>query len=334
MTTPAPSPTASVAPASSSVSTTTTQSTTTAASVSGKVVYMTYFSSSHGFEIKTSTGALKWIYANSYTKWTYNGLTLKLGDYVSANGSWSNSNTLVASSITLSSTATSSTSTTTTTTTVAPTSSTMWHIGSSYVLPATSDGQYQKPTISGSSANFSLIRNYNGTNNYRNQMNPTISGSLVRLTAGTTYDWKFQTVANMSPDVNYSQNLIWQIHDYNAGTSPNTVLGTQNINDGGTVWYFHGGSGTWKGKYTKGATDTWEIQVKISTGSTGTEKLYRNGALVASFTGANYSTSSQGYPWWNFGPYEWDWKSNHSSGQISNLPSLDFVFNYLNFGKI
>jgi hypothetical protein len=165
-------------------------------------------------------------------------------------------------------------------------------------------------------------------------MNPTQSGSLLRLSPGVTYDWKFQTVANMAPDVNYSQNLIWQIHDYNAGTSPITVLGTQNINDGTTVWYFHGGSGTWKGTYTQGATDTWEIQVKIAADSTGTEKLYRNGVLVSSQTGANYSASSQGNPWWNFGPYEWDWKSTHSSGQISNLTSLDFKFNYMNFGTL
>lgn len=204
------------------------------------------------------------------------------------------------------------------------------------MLPSTSDGQYQQPTFinNGTGADFSLIRNYNGTDNYRNQMNPTSGGSLLRLTAGTTYDWKFQTVANMAPDVNDSQNLIWQIHDYNAGTSPITVLGTQNINDGTTVWYFHGGSGTWKGTYKQGETDNWEIQVKIATDSTGTEKLWRNGVLVSSQTGANYSTSSQGYPWWNFGPYEWDWKSTHSSGQISNLTSLDFVFNQMNFGIV
>ena len=206
----------------------------------------------------------------------------------------------------------------------------IWQIGDSYVLPAQSDGQYQAPTFinGGSGANFQLTRNYNGTNNYRNQMNPTQSGSLVRLSPGSTYNWKFQTVANMASDANFSQNLIWQIHDYNAGTSPICVLGTQNINDGKTVWYWTCG-GTWKGSYTEGATDTWQIQATISDTSSGLEKLYRNGSLVASHTGANYSTSSQGNPWWNFGPYEWDWKSNHPSGQVSNLSSLDFVFNYM-----
>lgn len=213
----------------------------------------------------------------------------------------------------------------------------IWHIGNSYVLPSTSDGDYQKPTSidSNNGIDFSMTRNYNGTNNYRNQVNPTnSSGSLLRLTPGTTYDWKFQTVANMAPDVNGSQNLIWQIHDYNAGTSPITVLGTQNINDGGTVWYFHSGGGTWKGKYTQGAVDNWEIRIKIASDSTGTEMLYRNGALVTSQTGANYSTQSQGNPWWNFGPYEWDWKSTATSGQVSDLSSLDFVFNQMNFGSI
>ena len=184
----------------------------------------------------------------------------------------------------------------------------------------------------GTGADFSMTRNYDGQDNYRDQMNPTQNGSLLRLAPGTTYDWKFQTVANMASDANYSQNLIWQIHDYNAGTSPITVLGTQNINDGKTVWYFHSGAGTWKGAYAPGETDNWEIQVKISSSSTGTAKLYRNGVLVSSQTGANYSTSSQGDPWWNFGPYEWDWKSTHSSGQISDLTSLDFAFNSMNFG--
>lgn len=218
----------------------------------------------------------------------------------------------------------------------APTSATMWHIGQSYVFPATSDGDYQHPTLinGGAGADFSMTRNYEGTNDYRNQMNPTIGGSVIRLTPGVTYDWKFQTVANMQPDANFSQNLIFQIHDYNAGTSPITVLGTQNINNGRTVWYFHSGSGTWTGTYTYGATDTWEIQVKISDSGAGVEKLYRNGALVSSQAGSNYSTSSQGNPWWNFGPYEWDWKSTHSTGQISNLNSLDFKFNYMIFGKI
>lgn len=305
-------------------------------SVSGSNITLTgtvAYKISGGFTIQGGSGVgYLHIYTPSST--TYSGAKPYAGEYVKVVGTGSVRTSVTASSVTQISS--SSTATPAPTVTSAPTtsSSTMWHIGNSYVLPSTSDGQYQKPAVSGTSADFSLIRNYNGTNNYRNQMNPTINGSLIRLTAGTTYDWKFTTVANMAPDVNYSQNLIWQIHDYNAGTSPITVLGTQNINDGHTVWYFHGPSGTWKGTYTQGATDNWEIQVKVSSGSTGTAKLWRNGVLVSSQTGANYSTSSQGYPWWNFGPYEWDWKSNHSSGQISNLTKLDFAFKSLNFGKI
>lgn len=291
-----------------------------------------------GFQIQGGSGVgYEHILTNSSTIFVgskpYKGENVE----VVASGTLS-SGTLTASKVTQISstgvTATPKPSTTAAPTSGAPTSGTLWHIGQSYVLPSTSDGDYQRPAVSGSSANFSMTRNYDGTNNYRNQMNPTIGGSLIRLTPGVTYDWKFQTVANMQPDANYSQNLIFQIHDYNAGTSPITVLGTQNINNGRTVWYFHSGSGTWTGAYTYGATDTWEIQVRVSDSGAGMEKLYRNGVLVSSQAGSNYSTSSQGDPWWNFGPYEWDWKSNHSSGQISDLTSLDFKFNYLNFAKI
>lgn len=210
----------------------------------------------------------------------------------------------------------------------------LWSIGDSYALPSQNDGQYQHPSPinGGTGLRFSLIRNYNGANNYRNQVNPTSGGALLRLSDGVTYDWKFQTVANMAPDVDGSQNLIWQIHDYDAGTSPITVLGTQNINDGSTVWYFSSGGGTWKGTYAQGATDNWEIRIRVASDNSGTAQLWRNGALVSNQRGPNYSAQSRGAPWWNFGPYEWSWKSSAPRSQISALATLDFLFNQMDFG--
>jgi len=119
-----------------SVALSSTQPTTTASSATGsptlvgQIDYMTYYSSSHEFHVKTSSGASYWIYAGTGTQWTYNGLTLKVGDWASATGSWTNSTTLNAGSITLTSTQPSSSggTTTTTTSTPAPTSGAPKHV--------------------------------------------------------------------------------------------------------------------------------------------------------------------------------------------------------------
>jgi hypothetical protein len=41
------------------------------------------------------------VYTSSSTQWVKNGLTVKAGDYVSLTGTWSNSTTFKASSVTL-----------------------------------------------------------------------------------------------------------------------------------------------------------------------------------------------------------------------------------------
>lgn len=87
-----------------------TMSTTSTTSLVGQVVYMTYFSSTHEFQIKTTTGTAEWIATGSNTSWSYNGLTLKVGDWVTATGSTSGT-ILSATSVSLSSTKPSSTTT-------------------------------------------------------------------------------------------------------------------------------------------------------------------------------------------------------------------------------
>jgi hypothetical protein len=88
----------------------TTMSTTSATVLVGQVDYMTYFSSTHEFQIETTSGSHYWIYAPS-AAWTYNGLTLKVGVWVTASGSLSFT-TLTASSISLSSSQPATSSTT------------------------------------------------------------------------------------------------------------------------------------------------------------------------------------------------------------------------------
>src|SRR5579872_2204886 len=78
-----------------------TLSSTQPPALAGQLAYMTFFSGSHEFAVKTSTGAYYWILTSSSTLWNYNGETLKVGDSVSANGAWKSSTTLAASSVTL-----------------------------------------------------------------------------------------------------------------------------------------------------------------------------------------------------------------------------------------
>lgn len=89
-------------PLASSSSSIGTMSTASSTSLIGKVDYMTYYSSSHKFQIKTTSGSYYWIYAPSGTQWSYNGLTLKVGVWVTASGSWGDNTTLDATSVSLS----------------------------------------------------------------------------------------------------------------------------------------------------------------------------------------------------------------------------------------
>jgi phosphatidylinositol-3-phosphatase len=131
--TPAPTVTATPAP------------TTSGTSLSGQITYSTYFTSSGEFQMKTSSGALVWVYTSSSTQWTKNGLTVKPGDYVKVGGSFTNSTSFKASSVTLS---TSSLATAT----PAPTSGTSVNGQIVYCTYFASSGEFQIKTTSGTLA--------------------------------------------------------------------------------------------------------------------------------------------------------------------------------------
>ncbi|HLI95338.1 MAG TPA: hypothetical protein VKT72_04525 [Candidatus Baltobacteraceae bacterium] len=74
---------------------------TSSSSLVGKIVYATYYSTAHEFQIETSSG-FYWVQALPTTQWSYNGLTVRVGVWATASGSWKTSTTLDASSISLS----------------------------------------------------------------------------------------------------------------------------------------------------------------------------------------------------------------------------------------
>jgi hypothetical protein len=130
---PTPAPTASA----------TTSPTTTGTNLSGQITYAAYFASSGKFQIKTSSGSLVWVATSSSTHWTYNGLTVKTGDYVALSGSWANSTTFNANSVTLSASAA----------TPAPTTSGTSVNGKiTYCTYFASTGEFQIKTTSGTLA--------------------------------------------------------------------------------------------------------------------------------------------------------------------------------------
>ena len=205
----------------------------------------------------------------------------------------------------------------------AASSTVLWHIGDP-AHPATG-GQCGAPTYpTSTSANFVLVR---GGDCMRNQLNPIGNGGsgTYFLNPGQTYTWTFQTVTHMGIDTGqYTQRLIWQIHQYNCGMSPNTVLGIENLTGGSTGqrWYWLAGGKTFTMSYTEGATDNWEVIARIDNSSYGTEELYRNGSLIASTSGSNFTCGSK--PFWNFGPYEWQWVNG---GASSSLTRVEILFN-------
>jgi hypothetical protein len=200
----------------------------------------------------------------------------------------------------------------------------LWQIGSPWVIANT--GQCGTPTFpTPTSADFVLVRN--GMSCQRNQLNPVGNGSdsVYRLTDGQVYEWDFQTTTNMGIDSGkYSQRLIFQIHQYACGASPNTVLGIQNLT-GTQEWYILSGGKTVTLPYVEGATDTWKFVAKIAPDSTGTEQWWHNGTLAMDTTGSNFTCGTN--PFWNFGPYMWNWLNQ--GGGTSALNQVEILFDYM-----
>ena len=93
-----PAPQSSAQPSATTAASTTTQSYT----LVGKITYSTFFASSGEFQVKNSSGTAIWVYTNSSTQWTKNGLTLAVGQYAGVNGTFKSSTAVNASGVTLS----------------------------------------------------------------------------------------------------------------------------------------------------------------------------------------------------------------------------------------
>lgn len=197
----------------------------------------------------------------------------------------------------------------------------LWQVGGSWVVAH--DGQCGAPTFpTPTSADFVLVRNGKGCK--RNQLNPVGNGGsgVYRLNDGQVYTWRFVTVTHMQVDNGkYSQRLVFQIHQYACGKSPNTVLGIENLT-GTQVWYIRSGGKTITLPYTEGATDKWQFTARIAGDATGTEKWWRNGVLAANTAGPNFTCGKK--PFWNFGPYMWNWAGQ--GGGTSRLDKVEILF--------
>ena len=130
----------------------------------------------------------------------------------------------------------------------------------------------------------------------------------------------------MGDDHGEAQSVVWQIHGDTESGTPCTQLGFGNtptnsgsgqpqqwlIDDCGSSLSFP----FWTGVYTPQETDHFVIQALIADDSSGWTKLYRNGSLVASSTGANFHPNTGGSPWWNFGVYKWRWELSGGGGSL------------------
>ena len=206
----------------------------------------------------------------------------------------------------------------------------LWQIGDAWI-PANT-GQCGAPAFpTPTSADFALVKN--GTSCERNQLNPVGNGGsgAYLLTPGKSYTFSFQTVTRMGIDTGkFTQRLVWQIHDYGCGTSPYTVLGIQNMTGApdGQTWYFQTGA---QGKsvvtlpYTEGATDSWKITVIPESSDTGHVTASRNGAQFIDQQDQVFACGAA--PFWNFGPYQWNWVARGSG--VSSLTQVGIRFNYM-----
>jgi hypothetical protein len=228
----------------------------------------------------------------------------------------------------------------TSTPTVAPTASPspppygtiVWQAGSPTLGNWETANTYQcgNPVLTGSTFYFDLKQD--GTSCGRNQMLPlTAGGSTFQLTAERVYTWVFGYVdgnllgqaPGMGNDDGEAQSVVWQIHGNDEPDTPCTQLGfgntPPNSSSGQPQQWLMDDCGSslsapfWVGPYTPQETDAFVIQAKISSGSDGWTKLWRNGSLVASSTGANFKEST-GNPWWNFGVYCWRWELPNGGG--------------------
>lgn len=212
----------------------------------------------------------------------------------------------------------------------------LWETGNSYQYAT--DGQCGTAIFNGSGGVTQTLVTDPSSSCLRNQLNPLTSPGAsgpYPLTAGTTYEWDYQTIAHMgvSP-IDFDNRLIWQIHQFDAGSngcdlSPATALYITTYPTTGSNFaqYFNFVNGQSNGKgalaaYTEGATDSWKIQVYAENNSTGTVEVWHNGSLFSSTTGPVWPSDCSNGAFWNFGPY--DWTRRGPSPEGINWTSMKF----------
>ncbi len=131
------------------------------------------------------------------------------------------------------------------------------------------------------------------------------------LEAGRSYDFVFETVDQLQPDVRFTQKLIWQLHPGRGDVL--TALGVSNEHGIGNEFFFNAGGGeggngkpfAWHGRARAGAVDDWEIQLRNAADASGWVDLYRNGVLQLHHAGPTVPTTF--YDLVSFGIYDYNW---------------------------
>lgn len=190
----------------------------------------------------------------------------------------------------------------------------------------------------------------------------TADGKLNGLTSGVfflndghTYTWTFDYVdspVGMGPDAQ-AQSLIFQIHSYGACTGAcvcptisfaNSTLPFTPMPSPGTPWGGGTGPQAWaltqctggvngngwyiNAPYTPGETSHWEFIDYMEPNSTGWDKVYRNGQLIASYTGVTRAPNTT-YIWWNVGPYKYRWEVLNPPYGGSTMKAVGLTLNNL-----
>jgi hypothetical protein len=183
-------------------------------------------------------------------------------------------------------------------------------------------GKLQFPTDS--SVYFDLKKD--GTSCSRDQLNPW-GNHLWQLTPGQTYKWRYETITHMGVDrTPWADRLVWQEHQGDAGSNgcPLSPITSLHITtDGSSVqkWWFEQNGHVAELPYSEGATDDWVVQAKIADNSTGWTKAWHDGKLILSTTGPNYPAGCAA-PFFNFGPYEWQWTNPKIHDSLTEVAIL------------
>lgn len=160
---------------------------------------------------------------------------------------------------------------------------------------------------------------------YRDQLNPMVNGNIFYLPMNTTYTWRFQTYIDSD-----STAIVWQVHPEgwargctHLGPPVGLGVGAANNPPDWHVWAgLPGGAKTWTIPFKNNTTDNWRMVVAMH-GTNWGFNAYHDGRLFASTTNIQYQAACKN-PFWNFGPYDWEWENPSGPGS-----HVDVTYKYL-----